>query len=82
MRFILITLLSIILSLTICLAFTAPPARFPLSSIPIRSAVESDRPLRIGHGFDIHRLVEDKKLIIGKISYNIQCVSIQLLNMI
>jgi hypothetical protein len=45
-------------------AFTQP--KFPISSIPIRSTIDTESRLRIGHGFDIHRLVEHKKLIIGE----------------
>ncbi len=47
------------------------PSKFSggaMSKIMIRSSTETEMPLRIGHGFDIHRLVENRKLIIGKIS--------------
>ena len=36
------------------------------NNILIKATTLSDQPLRIGHGFDIHRLVEDRDLIIGK----------------
>ena len=54
--------------LTPSLSFTQP--KFPISNILIRPAMESDQPLRIGHGFDIHRLVEDRKLVIGLFKFS------------
>ena len=36
------------------------------SVVPLRSSISDDEPLlRIGHGFDIHRLIEGTKLVIG-----------------
>jgi hypothetical protein len=36
------------------------------SKMKITLTTDSQLPMRIGHGFDIHRLVENRKLIIGK----------------
>jgi len=53
-------------SVTTTYSFTQP--RFPVSNILIRSSTapsDSLPLLRIGHGFDIHRLIENKKLLIA-----------------
>jgi hypothetical protein len=36
--------------------------------IKVESSTSDEPMLRIGHGFDIHRLIEGTKLIIGQIS--------------
>lgn len=47
----------------------APTRAFALSSTLLRANALSDEPaLRIGHGFDIHRLIEGTKLVIGGVT--------------
>jgi hypothetical protein len=56
--------LQFILCFWVCSSFTV--SKFPVSSIFIKSTpAGNENPLRIGHGFDIHRLVPNKKLIIA-----------------
>jgi hypothetical protein len=40
--------------------------RFRSSQGLLRSSLSDEPALRIGHGFDIHRLIEGTKLIIGR----------------
>lgn len=64
-----ISLLVTIINLLTANAFTQP--RFPVSNILIKSSTapsDNSPLLRIGHGFDIHRLIENKKLVIGECS--------------
>jgi hypothetical protein len=45
------------------------PMRNPFTAIrrPLQSAMSDEPLLRIGHGFDIHRLIEGTKLVIGRL---------------
>jgi hypothetical protein len=40
-----------------------------LSGLRLSSSILDDPALRIGHGFDIHRLIEGTKLIIGPVPH-------------